>query len=388
MPEYRRRAADRVAQAAAWMTIVALIIVLLIVGRDFLIPLAISLIVWYLINAIGRGVSKVPLGQHKLPQWLALGIGCVVLILFFIFIGNLIASNIAAVTEAAPTYQANIQALLGSALAWFGMSELPTLQSILQRINVGGLISSLAGTASSFIADAGLVLAYVAFLLFEQAMFSRKLTLILRNDERDARVREVLAKVNHEIQTYIWIKTVTSAIVGGISYAVLVWVGVDYAAFWGFLIFLLNYIPTIGSLLGILFPALLTILQFATLEAFLLVTIPLAVTQIVVGNVVEPKMMGKSLNLSAMVVMVSLVVWGAIWGVAGALLCVPITVMFMIICSYIPSFRPIAIILSNDGELSAGPVQQSTALEPDNPGGVEDEENPIVREEGPDKSAP
>jgi predicted PurR-regulated permease PerM len=195
----------------------------------------------------------------------------------------------------------------------------------------------------------------VLFLLFEQVVFDHKLRRFIHNPDREEHVRTALARITKEIEAYIWIKTVTSAMTAIISYVVLIMVGVDYAAFWGLLIFLLAYIPTIGSLLGIVFPALLTLLQFGALEPFLIVAVPLAMTQIIIGNIIEPRMMGRSLNLSPLVVMVSLVLWSLIWGVPGAFLCVPITVIFMIICTYVPSLRQVAVLLSTDGTLESTP---------------------------------
>lgn len=345
---------------AAWFVIVALTLAGLILGRDFLIPLAVALIVWYLINGIARGVKRLGVGRITLPFPLCLAISALAIIAFFILIGNIVSTNIISVTESAPTYEENLQLLLTSMADWLGMGEAPTINSLVRSINLAELIPQIAGSISIFIADAGLVLVYLLFLLFEQTVFDRKLKRFTRNPDREEQIRTALARISKEIETYIWIKTATSAMTAVVSYAVLLMVGVDYAAFWGLLIFLLAYIPTIGSLLGILFPALLTLLQFGEIEPFLLVAIPLALAQIIIGNVVEPRMMGRTLNLSPLVVMVSLVLWSIIWGVPGAFLCVPITVIFMIICTYVPSLRGVAVLLSNNGSVESVPQPPPT----------------------------
>lgn len=346
---------------AAWMTVIALALAALVVGRSFLIPLAVSLIVWYLINGIARGVKRAAIKGRSIPYPLCLAIAVMMIIAFFFLVGNLVSTNIGAVSESAPTYGENFQKLMIRLSIWLGLGEVPTINSLVDRINIGQLISSLAGSISEFIADASLVLVYVLFLLFEQTVFDRKLKVFVRNPQHEESVRTVLARISKEVETYIWIKTVTSAMTAVISYVVLILVGVDYAAFWGLLIFLLAYIPTIGSLLGIVFPAILTLLQFGEWQPFLLATIPLAITQIVIGNVIEPRMMGNSLNLSPLVVMVSLVLWSLLWGVPGAFLCVPITVIFLIVCMYVPSLRGIAVLLSNDGTLENVPRAQVRA---------------------------
>lgn len=129
-------------------------------------------------------------------------------------------------------------------------------------------------------------------------------------------------------------------------------IGVDFAIFWAFLIFLLNYIPTIGSLIATAFPAVLTLVQFETFTPFIIVLVAITGIQMVVGNFIEPKMMGNSLKISSLVVLLSLAFWGAIWGVTGMFLCVPITVILMIIFAQFPTSRPIAILLSDDGDIN------------------------------------
>ncbi|MGF1626508.1 MAG: AI-2E family transporter [Alphaproteobacteria bacterium] len=340
---------------ASWFVVVALTLAALVVGQNFLIPLAVALIVWYLINGIARGVKRLGFGRVNIPDWLCLTLSVLLIVAFSILVGNLVSNNISAVAESAPVYEENFQQLMIKVAGWFGLNEVPTVSSLFRSLNLGELLTALAGSVSIFIADAGLVLIYVLFLLFEQTVFDRKLKRFMHSPDREEHVRTALARITKEIEAYIWIKTVTSAMTAIISYAVLVMVGVDFAAFWGLLIFLLAYIPTIGSLLGIVFPALLTLLQFGELEPFLIVAIPLALTQIIIGNVIEPRMMGRSLNLSPLVVMASLVLWSMLWGVPGAFLCVPITVIFMIVCTYVPTLRPVAVLLSTDGTLEATP---------------------------------
>ena len=344
-----------IAIVAAWLTVVGLSITVLVIGSNFLIPLAVSLIVWYLINGIARAVGRLKIGTLSLPFSVCLTVSVLVIIAFFVLVGDLVSSNIAAVSQSAPTYQNNLQILMASIAGWFGMGDVPTINTLVNRLNLGEIISTLAGAVSGFIADAGLVLVYVLFLLFEQTVFDIKLRRFIHDPEREEQVRAVLARISKEIETYIWIKTVTSALTGIISYVVLILVGVDYAAFWGFLIFLLAYIPTVGSLLGIMFPAVLSLLQFGDWQQFLLTLVPLATAQIIIGNVLEPRMMGRSLNLSPMIVMVSLILWSSLWGVPGAFLCVPITVIFLIICTYVPSLRGVAVLLSADGNVENVP---------------------------------
>jgi len=135
---------------------------------------------------------------------------------------------------------------------------------------------------------------------------------------------------------------------------VLHFVGVDFASFWAVLIFLLNFIPTIGSIIATAFPSVLTLVQFDTLGPFVITITILSAIQFCIGSLVEPKLMGNRLNLSPIVILLSLGLWGSIWGIPGMFLCVPITVILMIVCSYFPDTRPIAVLLSGNGKVGNG----------------------------------
>jgi len=139
---------------------------------------------------------------------------------------------------------------------------------------------------------------------------------------------------------------------GFLSYFALLIIGVDAPLFWAFLIFVLNFIPTIGSLIATAFPTVFAVLQFGELTTGIIVLAVVGAIQLVIGNGVEPKLMGSSLNISPLVVFLTLAIWGVIWGISGMLLSVPITVILMIIMSEFPGSRPLAILLSQKGTLN------------------------------------
>ena len=130
-------------------------------------------------------------------------------------------------------------------------------------------------------------------------------------------------------------------------------IGLDFAAFWGMLIFFLNFIPTVGSILATVFPSLLAVIVFESPAAIIGVIGGITGIQLLVGNFMEPKLMGNSLNLSPLVILLSLSLWGSLWGIPGMFLCVPITVIAMIICSHFAQTRPVAIFLSGNGRLKS-----------------------------------
>ena len=337
----------RLAAFALTFGIAALSGYLLVTGRDLLVPFAIAVMVWYLINALKRSIER-RLGARG---WIAMTLSIVVLIGAIALVAQLISGSISAVSAAAPAYQENIQRMLTRGMALFGMAEMPSFQQLTEQFDVRAFIGGVASAVADVAGNTGLILIYVTFLLVEQRTFGPKLRALFPDPEREREVQAVLLDIQRRFQTYVAVKTSLSVLTGVFSYIVLVAVGVDLAAFWAFLIFLLNYIPTIGSLLGVLFPALLTIVQFGTPLPFLIVAVGLGAAQFVIGNVLEPRLMGKSLNLSPLVVIISLAVWGSIWGVTGMFLSVPMTVALMIVLAEFPQTRPIAILLSADGKV-------------------------------------
>ncbi len=331
--------------------IVSLSIALLVLGRDILMPLAIAIVSWYLINALSKFFSVKPISFLKIPSWLRLLISLIIIVVILIGLGNLIAKNISLVIEAAPTYQQNLNHLIISISNYLGLTETLSIKEITNKINFRSVASNFAAGAASITANAGLIIIYVLFLLAEQRTFSSKLLALFPEPNQQAQVKSLLGKIQSQIQTYIWIKTLMSFLTGIFCYLILFFVGLDFAIFWAFIIFLLNYIPTVGSLLGIALPSILAIIQFNSISMFLIVIISLSITQFLIGNLIEPRLMGRSLNLSPLIVIITLVVWSSIWGIAGAVLCVPITVIAMIIFSHFERTKTIAIVLSGDGKI-------------------------------------
>ena len=159
------------------------------------------------------------------------------------------------------------------------------------------------------------------------------------------------------MEQYLWVQTALSIITTALTYVTLLAVGLDNALFWAFVIFVLNYIPTIGSIVAAILPALFAIAQPTwpswmptdPMWSALIVFLAVSVWQFAIGNFMGPRMTGSSLNISALVVLLSLAVWGALWGLTGMFLSAPLTVLIMIVLAQIPGARWIAILLSEDG---------------------------------------
>jgi predicted PurR-regulated permease PerM len=199
------------------------------------------------------------------------------------------------------------------------------------------------------------VLIYAGFLFVEQVRFRRKLAIMFGEGDHQARLRSVLEQIDRDIRIYLRIKTTLAVVTSTLAYVVMAWVGVDFAGFWAVMVFFFYYIPTVGSILAIVAPALLTLVQFDHLTPFLIVLLVIGTIQVVMANVIEPTLMGRSLNLSPLVVIASLMVWGTIWGVVGMFLCVPIMVVLLIVLAHFDATRPVAVLLSADGRIPEQP---------------------------------
>jgi AI-2 transport protein TqsA len=320
------------------------------VGQALLVPVAIAVLVWYMINAVAQLYARF-LFRGK-PNWITLTLSLATMAVGIGVVFNIVQSNITDVRQAAPTYRADLDQWMVRAYDLLGIDHLPTLSQFIQTVDIGPIITKFAGALTGILGDLALIMVYVGFLLFEQKTFPNKLERMFPEAEKRQEAQAVIDNIQSQIQTYIWIKTLVSATTGIVGYIVLLLVGVDFASFWAFAIFLLNYIPIIGSVVATIFPALLTLIQFETFTPFLVVGVGLTTAQFLVGNVIEPRLMGNSLNLSPLVILLSLAVWGSLWGIPGMFLCVPIMVIVLIILSHFDPTRPLAVILSESGEVS------------------------------------
>ncbi len=338
-------------RAALWAIVIATTIFLLVAGRGLLLPIVLGVVLWYMVDALADSFSQRRFGTFRLPQPLALAASVLITGGLFWVVGRTISANVSAVIAAAPNYERRLTHLIEQGARLVGVEQAPTLAELVARINLADTLGGVAAAAASVVSVAGLILIYALFLFVEQAHFHRKISAVFHGDGQEARVRSVLGRIDREIRTYIRIKTTLATVTSALAYAVMASVGLDFAGFWAVMVFFFYYIPTVGSILAIVAPALLTLVQFDTLTPFLIVLLVFGSIQVITANVIEPAIMGRSLNLSPLVVIVSLVVWGTIWGVVGMFLCVPIMVVAMIVLAQFETTRPVAILLSADGRV-------------------------------------
>jgi predicted PurR-regulated permease PerM len=348
---------------------VVLVFYLLIVGEALLLPLVIAIAFWYLINTLAAAFAAIRIGEFKLPFPVCLTASLLTFLFLVWALINFLSGRVQSVLEVAPVYQVNlvnrIEALPFVDLAQF--QEMNLMQLLTDWIDIPTYATSVAASFAGILANGGLILIYIGFLFLEQNHFKSKIT-ALASKGKEEDVNEILGRIRGDIQKYIGIKMFTSALTGSLSYVVMRLLDVDFAGVWGLLIFLLNFIPTVGSIIATIFPAMIALAQSDGYSLFLFVLLGIGAIQICVGNILEPRLMGSRFNMSPIVILLNLALWGYIWGVPGMFLCVPFLIIITIILSYFPQTRPIAIILSRDGKLVV-PKQEAFgnfSLNPDN----------------------
>ena len=326
------------------------------IGRSIFVPLLFATFLWYLLNAIASYYRRImPCyktsdGACKLPTRLY---NFTSNILSFCTLGGIIylfATQIKPMlTElynATPILQQKLVVFSDYISRLVGIdidiNLIPNLPQIATYIG-----SSLAGLATS----TGMVLIYLIFMFVEQSSFNKKIDAMPLPKLKSKKLRYILNSIDENMKKYLFTKTVISAATGLCAYIALKIIGLEYASVWAFIIFVLNYIPTIGSILACALPIAYALISGDSWHLALLTAISLTSIEIVFGNIIDPKLTGKTLNISTLAILINLVFWGMIWGPAGMFFSVPILAAVYITTAQFSSTRWIATLLSTDGKI-------------------------------------
>ncbi|WP_372891966.1 AI-2E family transporter [Rhodosalinus sp.] len=327
---------------------------LLWIGKPVLLPVLAAVIAVYVLSTAAASMGRVPvLGQ--LPGWMRrtlilIGFAVAVSLLFVLVINNILQ-----VLAALPRYESNLTALVTRSAGLLGIEDEPTWANVrrftIDRIDAGELVTPALLSLQGFGTTLFLVVLYASFFLAERGVMARKVVIAMGGEDAGERALSLLARINERIGGYLFVKTVVNVILGALSFAIMFVLGIEFAIFWAVLIAFLNYIPYIGSIIGVIFPVLLSLAQFGTLSMAGVVMVTLTAAQMFVGGWLEPRMMGRAFNLSPFVVLLALAFWSTLWGLPGALLAVPLTASLVLVLAEIRATRPIAVLLSASGRV-------------------------------------
>lgn len=288
------------------------------------------------------------LTRHKVPDVLAI----LLLVSGFILLGTILASFVGSTLNAfysdVPVYEQKLGTLVKEAVAWLRSLGVQVADNIVtEYVNPGAvmnMVTRVFNGLGSVLTNTFLILFTVIFILLEASSFPAKLKRAF-GEETTAFVQ--FERFSSSVQQYLAIKSLVS-LGTGITIGLILWViGVDYAPLWALVAFLLNYIPNIGSIIAAIPAVLIALIQLGVGEA-LLVGLSYVLVNTVFGNVIEPRLMGRSLGLSTLVVFISLVFWGWILGPVGMLLSIPLTMVMKIALESRPQSRWIATLLDHD----------------------------------------
>jgi len=324
------------------LSIVTIVLVgaVLYFARPVVLPLLMASFLAVLIQPLLRWLTR------RLPMAVALLITILGLLIVIVGGISLFVSDMVELASKTPQYAERVKGMVDGVIVEANKHGLDVSW---EQINPDAAFNWLfefltAGLQSLFevLAQTALVLIMMVFLVLEAPEFRRKIALGL-SVKVSQMVLEATDSIIQRIQSYMITKTAISLATGLGTTVVTLALGIDFPILWGIIAFLLNYVPNVGSVIAVAPPVLLALLQFDTLTRPLICLIGLGSTQFSIGNIVEPKVMGRSLNLSTFVVFVSLIFWGWLWGLIGVILAVPLTSAIKIVCEHIERLRPIAI---------------------------------------------
>lgn len=315
--------------------------------RDILTPLALAVFLAIMIDGLVRVLkARIP----RLSAKAALIAAIVISILLFGGSAYVIADNATSFVGQLVTYTPKLNNLIARVGHLVGVEVPPTVQELFRQLDPSRYLGEVARGLQGFATDAFFILVYLGFIIASRRGFERKLVGLF--PERAERQEAVAAfvRIRDGVERYLWVQTVTGLMLAVGSWIAMAVIGLDNALFWAFLIFIASYIPVVGGVVGILLPPVFALIQFESYWPAVGLIAALQVIQFIVGNIIQPRMQGTSLNMDPVAILLALALWGLIWGPAGMFLSTPLTVMMMVILAQFHGTRWLAVLLSADGE--------------------------------------
>jgi len=335
---------NRVSTASLLIIVIFIIGVVLKLARPVLFPFFLAIFLSFTLYPVLDFLTR-----FKIPKSVA--ILFILLVTFFIvyLLGSLLYSSGKTFAAEWTKYGQKINDILASIFEKLPISsqEIESF-NLMDQLNInraGNLLLSTLGTSLSFLSNLFLILIFLVFILAGRGKTEAKIFRSFKKEQAETFI-QIKNNIDAQIQRYLGIKTVISFITGLLATIILLIFGVDFAILFGFLTFILNYIPNIGSIIATALPLIIALFQFDTIWPAFWILIILGTIQMTLGNFIEPKVMGKGLGLSPLVILFSLFFWGWLWGLPGMILAVPIAAIIKIVTNNIPSMKFISVLIS------------------------------------------
>jgi len=350
LPDVPPNFRHRLSVATFGLLLVVLVIHLLQLFQSILLPLLIAGMIGYAILPAHRWLVRRGI-RSSLAYIVLVG----ALLACFIGLGQVVYSSINSIDAARiGEWHGRLENLEDRWVRLLGSLGITTefrFRKLLEDVSVSQDdvfrgVRSVAGMAFSVLTFSLVVFIYLIFMLAEKLTFPHRMALAF-GDIRATEVLVLVKSINEAIVDYIAVKTWISFVTALLSFLIFVLLDIQFAFFWGVLIFVLNFVPYLGGIVAMAPPVLLAFVQFDSIWRVPVVVSFLVGIQFFTGQFVEPRMAGNRLNLSPLLILLSLAFWGFLWGVGGMLVAVPLTVVIKIILDHIPETRPIATLMSN-----------------------------------------
>jgi predicted PurR-regulated permease PerM len=323
---------------------------------DVLAPFALAVFLWLVIDGFAETIhARARVGKVGVGRGLALALALLIVAAAAATTVMVIADSATEFARALDGYRGKIDRMLADAHAALreplGLgAEPPSAADLFAGLDLSAFVGSLAQAARSLVSNGILICIYVAFLFAAERAFTQKADAIFTRAGERRQARETVAAIRDSVEQFVWVQTWTGAIPAAIAWAIMAALGVDNALFWAFLIFLVCYVPTIGPIVATVLPSLFALVQFDEPWRIAAVFFGVATPLFVMGNIVQPRVQGESLNLNTLVVLLGLAVWERIWGITGMFLSSPLMVTIMVMLAHNKGSHWLAVLMSADGK--------------------------------------
>ena len=324
---------------------------ILSIGKDLFIPFVFALLLWFIIKSLRLLINRVGFLEKYLPEWLKNIFSMLVILLVINFLANIVYANFRILANSIDDYNKKFDTIIYTLNDYFNIDIKDSFKVYLEDVDFNALFLSLFNYSTGLLGTVFIVFVYTIFILLEESTFRTKLEKIFPENYDFEQTFKMIKRIEKSVAKYLGLKTLICLATAFLSYLAMILIGVDFPVFWAFLIFLFNYIPILGSYIATLTPFIFSLLQFGAIAPALLVLLSIGAIQVTIGNFIDPRIMGNNVNLSPLVIILSLSFWGAIWGIIGMFLSVPLMIILVLTFSNIPRFKSIAVIMSRNGDL-------------------------------------
>jgi predicted PurR-regulated permease PerM len=337
---------NRTVATAQIITGIGAAVALLHFLASIIIPFVIAFVLAVLVNALVRFIEK---RWPAAPAWavsLLAGVMVIAIASAGIFA---MAQGIAQIVSQGPALLARLDGLAMEVGRGLHLHEPLRLASIVGKVSIadvaGFLLSGMQGLFSGLL----LMVVYFGFMLAGRKRIAAKVERAAGSSSRANMINSTVGRIEADIETYVWVQTITGLILTTAATAVMLAVGLDNILFWAVIFFLLTFIPNIGVTIGSIAPSLFALVQFTTVWQAITIFAVIQIVATVVGNLIYPRLQAHTQNIDPVATLLSLAFWSWLWGLPGAFLAVPMTLMSMMVFSQFGSTQWVAAMLSNDG---------------------------------------